>query len=104
MTFITSNEEGAGTKANFYMNIFDSTGRKSTLALPKPLESESPTREEKRFVNVQDVAKIVLTTFSIDGWKFEAIEMSVRGITYSFYNQNGQTIDKYSGQVTLTPN
>jgi len=86
------------------MTIFDSTGTKSTFLLPQPLESESPTKVEKGFINVQDVTKIVLRTFSIDGWKFEAIEMSIRGTTYSFYNQNGQTIDKYSGQVTLTPN
>jgi len=86
------------------MTIFDSTGRKSTFLLPKPLESDSPTKVEKGFINAQDVTEIVLKTFSIDGWKFEAIEMSIRGTAYTFYNQNGQTIDKYSGEVTFTPN
>jgi len=104
ITFITSDEEEAGTQANFYMSIFDSTGKKTTIALPKPLDSGSTVELARGFVNVQDVAEIVLRTFSIDGWKFEAIEISMGGSTYNFNNPNGQIIDKYSGQVALTPN
>jgi len=81
------------------MSLFDSTGAKSTLALPKPLEAGSTVKVERRFANLQDVERIVLRTFSIDGWKMESIEIAMMGSTYLFTNQNGLTIDKYSGLV-----
>jgi len=83
------------------MSLFDSTGAKDTVPLPKPLEAGSTVKAERRFVNLRDVDKIVLNTFSKDGWKMESIEIAILGSTYLFTNQNGLTIDKYSGRVSF---
>jgi len=85
------------------MSILDSAGGQSTFLLPAPLESGRILEIEKRFINVQDIEEIVLRTFSIDGWKMETIEIFLMGSTYLFTNQNEQTIDKYSGQVSFMP-
>jgi len=103
ITFVTSDDVGAGTNANFYMSILDSAGNSDTVALPKPLERGTPKLTQIPFVSVQDVEQISLRTFSVDGWKMETIEINLLGSTYTFNNQNGQTIDKYSGQVTFNP-
>jgi len=103
ITLDTSNDEGAGTEANFYMTLYDSTGAKDTVSLPKPLEAGSTVNVERAFVNLQDLDRIALRTFSIDGWKMESIQIAMMGSTYLFTNQNGETIDKYSGEVSFNP-
>jgi len=101
--FVTGNGNEAGTTANFYMNIVDSLGVKSTVRLPTPFEPGDSISMEARFVNVRDVDHIVLRTFSVDGWQMESILINLLGSDYIFSNENGQSIDKYSGEVSFNP-
>jgi len=103
ITLNTSSQPGSGSEANFYMNLIDSSGAKDTISLPKNLEEGTPRTFEARHTVIQDVHEIVIRTFSIDGWNFDSIEISFKGSSVVFINPTGKPIDKYDGEVRISP-
>jgi len=101
VSITVANNPKAGTLANAYMSILDSTGRKDTLLLPSPLNpGETVVFTEDRY-QPQDIVQIEMIVFSIDTWQFDVVEITIGDQTYTITNSQGKIIDKYGGPTVF---